>query len=59
MLLCVILAKWAALPKELTSYPVGNDVRKAAFDGFPSKQIIASDIQPGEWLFLKNTSLFG
>jgi len=27
----------------------GNDPRKAAIDGFPAEQIIASDIQPGFW----------
>ena len=34
---------------------VGNDARKAAADGFPAEQIVATDIKPGN---IKNLSVF-
>ncbi|KIJ17879.1 hypothetical protein PAXINDRAFT_72333 [Paxillus involutus ATCC 200175] len=41
----------------------GNDARKAAADGFPAKQIVASDLKPELWelghiLFRSNPELF-
>jgi hypothetical protein len=37
---------------DLDSVLVGIDARKAAADGFPAKNIIASDILNGNTLFL-------
>ena len=30
--------------------PVGNDVRKAIADGYPVQNVIASDLEKGEYL---------
>jgi len=37
---------------------VGNAARKLALDGFPAKQIIASDLNPGEIKVLHSFSSF-
>ena len=37
---------------------VGNAARKLALDGFPTKQIIASDLSPGKIKFLHSLSSF-
>jgi hypothetical protein len=37
----------SALQHRMTGLLVGNDVRKAAADGFPADQIVASDLRPG------------
>ena len=35
---------------------VGNDVRRAVSDGFPAKQIIASDLHPGMYIAVLRAS---
>jgi hypothetical protein len=49
---CCCTSDHDAALNSLDSILVGVDARKAAADGFPAKNIIASDIRNGNILFL-------
>ena len=48
------LAAPSYLPEKMTlrTIIVGNDIRKAIYDGFPRDKVIAADIHPGTFTLL-------